>query len=109
LTAIAAVTSAMPHTGAPRRVISAPAASMPTTSRSLCAPPIMWMTIIGLATASHSASAGRPPRRRLSSGSAHSSRASPGSIASRISSTPRTTLSPTSAVTDLASRMNSGP
>ena len=80
----------------PRSATSAPAASSPTTSRSLCPPPIMWMTIIGLATATHSASGTRPPRRRVSSGSAQTSSASPGSSASRISTTPRMMLSPTS-------------
>lgn len=40
--------------------------------RSLCGPPKRWMTIIGLATASHSATGSLPPRCLTSRGSAHS-------------------------------------
>ncbi len=108
-TAIASVTSVIPAAGAPRSATSAPAASRPITSRSLCPPPTMWITIIGLATATQNATGTRPPSRRVSSGRAQTSRASPGSRASRISTTPTTMWSPASQATDLAIRMNSGP
>ena len=108
-TAIPAVTSAMPPAGAPRRATRDPAASRPTTSRSLCPPPTMWITMTGFATAIHNATGTRPPSRRVSSGSAHTSRARPGSSAIRIRTTPRMMLSPASQATDWAIRMNSGP
>ena len=69
----------------------------------------MWMTIIGLATATHSATATRPPSRRVSSGSAQTSSTRPSTSVSRMSSTPAMMLPPDAQATVLASRMNSGP
>ena len=69
----------------------------------------MLITIMGFATATHSATGTRPPRRRVSSGSAQMSSARPGSRASRMSSTPAMMLLPTSQATALAMMMNSGP
>ncbi|OLS99931.1 hypothetical protein BJF90_37165 [Pseudonocardia sp. CNS-004] len=108
-TAMAPVTSTMAAMWPPRSATSAPAASRPTTSRSLWPPPTMWITITGLATATQSATGTRPPRRRVSSGSAHTNSSRPGSSASRISTTPRMIVSPVSQATVFAIRMNSGP
>ena len=65
--------------------------------------------MIGLATATHSATGTRPPSRRVSSGSAQTSSRRPGSRARRISRTAAIMFSPTAAATALAIRMNSGP
>ena len=108
-TAIAAVTSMMPTTCRPRRANREPVASSPMTSRSLCPPPTMWMIIMGLATATHSATGTRPPSRRVSSGSAHTSSTRPTTSVNRMSSTPAMMFEPAAQATVLASRMNSGP
>ncbi len=108
-TAIAAVTSVMPTTCRPRRANSEPVARRPMTSRSLCPPPTMWMIIIGLATTTHSATGTRPPRRRVSSGSAHTSSSRPSTSVRRMSRTPAMMFVPTVHATVFASRMNSGP
>ncbi len=67
------------------------------------------MITSGLSTQIHSATAPLAPTWRATRGAAQISSASPGSMHSRSSIVPATTWSPTSMVTNLATRMNAGP
>ena len=86
-----------------------PAIIRPTISISLCTPPIRWTITSGLSTQIHNASAPSAPTCRATRGAAQISRASPGSMHNRSSMVPAMTWSPTTRVTNLATRMNAGP
>ncbi len=86
-----------------------PAIIKPTISISLCTPPIRWMITNGLSTQIHSAAAPLAPTWRATRGAAQISSTSPGSMHSRSTIVPAITWSPTSIVTNLATRMNAGP
>ena len=109
LTAIATVISEVPRTWRPAKLSAIPAAISPTMSISLCTPPIRWMRTSGLRTQIHKAVEPSAPRWRANRGVAQISRASPGSMHSRSSIVPATTLLPTAMVTSFATRMNAGP
>ncbi len=86
-----------------------PAIISPTISISLCTPPIRWMITSGFSAQIHSAAAPLVPRWRAMRDAAQISSAKPGSMHSRSTIVPATTLSPTSIVTNFATRMKAGP
>ena len=108
-TATATAISAIPAIGWRWKISAMPAIIRPTISISLCTPPIRWMITNGLSTQIHSAAAPLAPTWRATRGAAQISITSPGSMHSRSTIVPAITLSPTSIVTNLATRMNAGP
>ncbi len=88
---------------------STPMVRKASMSRSLCGPPTRWITVIGLATASHIVTGSLPPRCRTSRGSAHAMPASPSNSTTRVTITPAMTLLPVTATMFLATSRNNGP
>ena len=101
--------SATPTTYLRRSANSRPAHTNPTISDSLCMPPIRCRYITGLATPSHIAKAGLPPRSRAIAGTDHMINAKPAMDTSLYSTTPNVTLSPTMVVITLPMPKCSGP
>ena len=102
-------TSTTPQAGRSATVNAMAAIIRPTISISLWTPPIRWMMTNGLSTQIHSAAAPLAPTWRATRGAAQISITNPGSMHSRSSMVPAMTWSPTTFVTNLATRMNAGP